>query len=108
MTKKPETRIEVRPWEWPWTRCQRMRLAHLEGARDDDMRTPEAKAHLVKGADCWLWVVDHCPLCGRQHVHGGGSLASDPRQLLGFRVPHCCEDGSEPGCYLLVEEAPGA
>jgi len=71
------------------------------------MTTPEARARLIKGHDCWLWVVDHCPLCGRQHAHGGGALDGDPRQLLGHRLAHCQEGSTEPQGYILVEVGAG-
>ncbi len=51
--------------------------------------TPEAPALLVRGRDCFLWIVSHCPLCGKKHQHGGGEITGDPRDLLGHRVRHC-------------------
>jgi hypothetical protein len=40
-----------------------------------------------------LAVVDHCPLCGRPHVHGAGVDLLRPH--LGLRVAHCGRGGYE-------------
>jgi len=68
---------------------------------------PQARAVLVRGRGCWLWIVPRCPLCGKQHQHGGGQLTGDPRGLLGHRVAHCTlrqRFGAARG-YALVEVA---
>ncbi len=66
---------------------------------------PPAPAILKPSRGCYLWLVPRCPLCGKQHQHGGGQLTGDPRALLGHRVAHC--GGSQrPGApwgYELVE-----
>ena len=66
---------------------------------------PQAPAVLKPSRGCYLWIVPRCPLCGKQHQHGGGYLTGDPRTLLGHRAPHC--GGSQrPGAswgYELVE-----
>jgi hypothetical protein len=64
-----------------------------------DTAIPVARAHLVRGATCWRWVVDRCPHCGKRHGHGGGELAGDPRRYLTHRVADCGADGG----YTLVE-----
>lgn len=67
-----------------------------------------ARARLVRGRDCWLWIVPRCPLCGKRHQHGGGHCAADPRALLGHRLRHCETKYRQPGQpngYDLVEEA---
>lgn len=66
---------------------------------NDDLRT--ATVRLVRGRDCWLWVIDRCPFCGKRHEHGGGELSGDPRRVLGTRTPHCI--GEHKGSYTLVE-----
>jgi hypothetical protein len=68
-----------------------------------EKKYPVAKAGLARDRDVWLWIVNPCPLCGRKHTHGGGSLDGDPRRLLGHRVAHCTEK-EEPGGYVLVEK----
>jgi hypothetical protein len=66
-------------------------------------KTPIAKVVLIKSGDCWLWRMPFCPLCGREHHHGGGPTTGDPRRMLGYRVSHCTELG---GRYELVERKP--
>jgi len=70
---------------------------------------PPAFVTLRRCRDVNLWVVAHCPLCGQKHVHGGGSLDGDPRELLRHRVPHCCwphrpSDRDIASGYTLVED----
>ena len=48
-----------------------------------------AFCELKKGRWGWLWVIPHCPLCGKKHVHGGGGFDDDPRRYLDHRIPHC-------------------
>jgi hypothetical protein len=68
------------------------------------MERTEAFVRLDWCPDCWLWIVDRCPYCGKQHQHGGGGLASNPREYLGTRVPHCSGiDGKWRSDYRLVE-----
>jgi hypothetical protein len=73
------------------------------------MTEPEAPAVPVRGREVWSWVVPCCPLCGREHWHGGGELGGDPRRLLGHRVAHCGEEDVPPHRlqrgYVLVESA---
>lgn len=65
---------------------------------------PEAKARLDAGTGpgCWLWVVEQCPYCKKQHTHGGGPRSGDPREYLGHRLSHCASR-SERADYVLVE-----
>ena len=48
-----------------------------------DERFPIAYATLKRIEDrgrargVYLWVVERCPICGRQHTHGGGGLDAD-------------------------------
>lgn len=42
----------------------------------------------------WLMTVIVCPLCGEQHMHGGGDGRTP---LTGHRVSHCCEHVSGSG-----------
>lgn len=62
---------------------------------------PTAEAELVKSEDgsVWLWVVRNCPHCHQEHVHGGGAMGNNPRNLLSHRVGHCLS--SNVG-YILV------
>lgn len=61
----------------------------------------EAKARLEASTGCWLWVVEQCPYCQKQHTHGGGPRSGNPREYLGHRVSHCA---LRPGRdYVLVE-----
>ncbi len=70
-----------------------------------DTTYPQAPAILRPSRGCYLWLVPRCPLCGKQHQHGGGQLTGDPRGLLGHRVAHCT--GRSPYAvargYELVE-----
>ncbi len=69
---------------------------------------PQAPAILKPGRGGYLWIVPRCPLCGREHQHGGGHLDAAPRALLGHRVGHCemrYWRGDGPGGYDLVEAA---
>lgn len=54
------------------------------------------------GSTLFSLVVKRCPLCSKQHVHGGGS---GERPILGTRVSHCLQDCDE---YLLVDAEGGA
>lgn len=50
-----------------------------------------------------VWIVDHCPLCDRQHTHGRPGGAADPG---GHRVAHCRGDGNGSGYTLCAIPAP--
>src|SRR5262245_40090053 len=64
----------------------------------------EVEVVLKRGEDVWLWVIERCPFCGEEHVHGGGSLDGNPRRLLGYRVAHCGDDAViRVDRYRLVE-----
>jgi len=63
---------------------------------------PTAYVTLQKTSDCYLWIVERCPLCGKRHSHGGGKLTGNPRDLLGHRWAHCA-DPIEPAGYYLAE-----
>lgn len=65
------------------------------------MMTTLAPTVLERSPRCFLWRVPVCPLCGREHVHGGGALDGDPRALLGHCAAHCLE--SAGASYELVE-----
>jgi hypothetical protein len=62
-----------------------------------------AFARLSRQGDVWLWVVARCPVCGQRHVHGGGTIAGDPRELLGHRVAHCGLNVESNG-YVLTDD----
>ncbi len=72
---------------------------------------PEAEVVLERQGDRYLWVVLCCPICGRRHEHGAGSVDGNPRDLLGHRVAHCHDPfakvASELGGYVLVEKEEG-
>ena len=51
----------------------------------------------------WILTIVECPICGKSHEHGGGSVDLPP--LLGSRVPHCITRPAPPD-YELVERAP--
>lgn len=61
------------------------------------MNIPIAHCVLKRTPTVNLWVVVRCPYCGKQHTHGAGSPAEDPRRFLGHRIAHCA------GSYVLVE-----
>ena len=46
-----------------------------------------------------LLIVKKCPLCGKQHCHGGGRDIKNP--LLGHRVSHCAEERDDDTGYIL-------
>lgn len=86
------------------TRGYRRAEKNLERARAHPPEAPPAAyAQLERGAENWIWAIDACPYCGHRHIHGGGSLYGDPRQLLGDRAPHCAGDKTGLPNYLLVE-----
>jgi hypothetical protein len=60
----------------------------------------EAVAH--RGRDAWIWHVAHCPFCGKEHWHGGGTR--ERPAFLGARAAHCTDGGPRPQ-YELVEKA---
>jgi len=70
-----------------------------------EMTYPQAPAVLKPSRGCYLWIVPRCPLCGKQHQHGGGYLTGDPRTLLGHRAAHCTHSQRPggPWGYELVE-----
>ena len=49
-----------------------------------------------------------CEVCGGSHVHGGGLVGQDPREMLGGRAPHCCFDARRQPImqYEIVDGAP--
>jgi hypothetical protein len=61
-----------------------------------------AEAVAYRGRDAWIWVVERCPFCGREHRHGGGTR--ERPAFLGARAAHCT-DGGPPKQYLLTERA---
>lgn len=66
-----------------------------------------ATARLMRGKSSWIWVVEHCPFCGKRHTHGGGALTDDPRKNLGARLAHCVTQSAANGrSYGLVEVSP--
>ncbi len=70
---------------------------------------PEAQAFLSivhdRRRSYWRWTVPTCPLCRRQHVHGGGELDEDPQSYLNARAAHCqCK--TTHGSYELVDGDP--
>ena len=79
----------------------------------DGVQNPEAKCVLISNGSIYQWLILECPYCGQQHWHGGGKVVKDdPRQHLGYRVPHCADPfrivADNGGQYKLVEDSPGA
>ena len=70
-------------------------------ARD---RNRHAVVRLLRHRFEYSWVIDHCPFCGKRHTHGGGAKKENPRDFLGWRVPHC--DANVAAQYRLVEAKP--
>lgn len=64
---------------------------------------PEAVAEIVPptriGGVISL-VVGCCPLCGKQHAHGGGTDLARVDEFFGGRAAHCASPAS--GSYVLV------
>lgn len=46
----------------------------------------------------WRLIVPACPICGKRHLHGGGT--GDAPEL-GHRLAHCA-GGQQGGGYVLV------
>jgi hypothetical protein len=65
----------------------------------------DVDARLEKSGRTWIWVIDSCPYCGRQHRHGGGLIGDDPHRLLGHRAAHCTEGAA--GYFLFPLEEIG-
>jgi hypothetical protein len=53
-----------------------------------------------------LLKVARCPLCGKAHIHGGGTIGSP--LLLGHRVAHCVKRVEPYGYVLRLGESLGA
>jgi hypothetical protein len=66
---------------------------------------PLAYVKLIRAHDVFLWRVEHCPLCGGEHTHGGGPLDDDPRKELFHRVKHCIKPVRGEG-YILTDAYP--
>jgi hypothetical protein len=64
---------------------------------------PIAQVELVRSRECWAWIIQNCPICGRSHTHGGGPLTGNPRDFLGLRATHCL---GGRGDYILMEATP--
>jgi len=60
-----------------------------------------AYVRLVESIRSRQWVIDHCPFCGKRHVHGAGLPGDDPRRFLGERCAHCVSP--ETRTYVLKE-----
>jgi len=57
----------------------------------------------------WMWRTERpCPICGSPdgHLHGGGTITTDPRFYLGARQAHC-KDYPEV-VYFLTDADPAA
>lgn len=67
-------------------------------------REPSMWASLERWGDgpngAFLWRVIRCPHCGGEHVHGGGPLAGNPRDLLNYRTAHCGRGGYTLECHF--------
>jgi len=50
-----------------------------------------------------LLKIAHCPLCGKAHIHGGGTIGSP--LLLGHRVAHCVKRAEPYGYVLRLSES---
>ena len=66
---------------------------------------PTAPARLLVDRRAFRWEVQNCPVCGKRHVHGGGALQDDPRQVLSHRAAHCFRPPENNG-YILVDSDP--
>ena len=62
----------------------------------------EAKAVLQRGESIFQWLVLDCPLCGKPHYHGAGTLDKNPQDYLGHRSAHCIGVDNTNG-YVLVD-----
>lgn len=62
-----------------------------------------AFATIERGRTVWQLVIQDCPFCGRQHVHGGGDFTDDPRRYYSSRVPHCYF--GDVSMYVLTPDA---
>ena len=66
-----------------------MHKAIPQGMSADVCTLPAAPARLEVRGFYWAWVVEVCPVWGcsiGRHVHGGGPLYEDPRDMLGHRA----------------------
>jgi len=50
----------------------------------------------------WILTIDECPLCGKSHEHGGGSVDGPP--ALGFRLSHCLNRSASYELIPIKEE----
>jgi len=61
----------------------------------------EVKASFYRGS--WSLIMECCPYCGEEHLHGGGK-GEEP--MYGHRVSHCINPskGYEKGYELIPEK----
>jgi hypothetical protein len=69
------------------------------------VHVPFAPARLLADHRGFRWEVPSCPICGKRHLHGGGSRQDDPRKVLSHRVAHCFRPPENNG-YTLVDVDP--
>lgn len=70
--------------------------------RPADRLVRTARVTLARGRYSWLWIVPHCPYCGKQHDHYAGPLNHDPRAYLGSCYVARCD--STDRRRLTIEE----
>jgi hypothetical protein len=106
--RDPSTRRLVKSWSNA-VRTQLERDAELLQETISRLDPPNAPCVLERGHgdQCNLWIVQQCPLCGREHTHGGGPSSGDPRNLLGHRSQHCVNPPPGAHGYFLTEYAFG-
>ena len=68
-----------------------------------DKVIPEAQAivTLERSGVLNQWIVQQCPYCGGQHIHGAGRIDENPDNFLGHRAAEC---GKSSKGYELVKE----
>jgi hypothetical protein len=71
-----------------------------ETSEQQDSTVPIAQARIVIGCKCSFAYIEHCPLCGLEHMHGQFPLHgphSDALQAFhawdGYRLSHCGAQG---------------
>lgn len=64
-----------------------LRLAHSAGRGPAPIHAP-CSAYRVRGpvGHYWLLVIEHCPICGGPHTHGGGDQL---RPAYGYQPAPC-------------------
>jgi threonine dehydrogenase-like Zn-dependent dehydrogenase len=63
-----------------------------------------AFAELIPDPRCPQWKVKDCPLCGKEHRHGGPRNGGQ-RELLFHRERHCLSKDLDPVALAVLEAA---